>query len=112
MWLVEDVPYPESTWHGLDMRRFAELRRVKGGKKRAAQFFRENMNRKVHRSVIEALLFDQRDYMKRVRGNGGARDDLRSEGIILLSGVYDSKEAKRRKISLDRDEFVAVKAKA
>jgi Restriction endonuclease NaeI len=109
MWLVEDVPYPESTWDGIDMCRFNELRKIKGGKKRAAQFFRENIGRKVHRSIVESLLHDQRDFMKRVRGNGGARDDLEKEGIVVLSGVYDAKEAKRRKISLERDEFVAVR---
>jgi ribosomal protein L11 methylase PrmA len=47
--------------------------------------------------------------MKRVRGNGGARDELAKEGILILSGVYDSKEAKRRKIALAREEFVVVR---
>ena len=92
------------------MVRFGELRRsIKGGKKRAAQFFRENIGRKVHRTIVESLLFDQRDFMKRVRGNGGARDDLRKEGILILSGTYDYKQAKQRKIILERDEFVAVR---
>lgn len=109
LWLVEDVAYPVSTWDGLDMPRFMEIRRIRGGKKRAAQFFRENINRKVHRSIIQALLFDQRDFMKRVRGNGGARDDLRKEKILILSGTYDAKEAKWRDIDLQKDEFVAVR---
>ena len=109
MWLVEDVPYPVSTWDGIDMVRFHALRKIKGGKKRAAQFFRENIGRKVHRSIVQSLLYDQRDFMKRVRGNGGARDDLKKEGILILSGVYDAKQAKRRRISLERDEFVAVR---
>jgi len=109
MWLVQELPYPTSSWDGIDMARFRELRRVRGGTKRAAQFFRENIGRRVHRSVVEALLFDQRDCMKRVRGNGGARDDLRKEGILILSGAYDAKEAAKRGISLAKDEFVSVK---
>ncbi|HMN36687.1 MAG TPA: NaeI family type II restriction endonuclease [Hyphomicrobium sp.] len=109
MWLVQELPYPTSSWDGIDMARFRELRRVRGGTKRAAQFFRENIGRRVHRSVVEALLFDQRDCMKRVRGNGGARDDLRKEGILILSGVYDGKAAATQGISLARDEFVSVK---
>lgn len=109
LWLVEDAEYPLSTWAKIDMARFRELRVIKGGKKRAAQFFRENLGKKVHRSVVESLLHDQRDFMKRVRGNGGARDDLKKEGIAVLSGTYDSKEAKRRRIVLARDEFVAVR---
>ena len=47
--------------------------------------------------------------MKRVRGNGGAREDLKKEKILILSGIYDAKEAKRRGILLERDEFVAVR---
>jgi Restriction endonuclease NaeI len=109
LWLVEDAEYPASTWDGIDMARFRELRLIKGGKKRAAQFFRENLNKKVHRSIVESLLHDQRDYMKRVRGNGGARDDLKKEKILILSGIYDAKEAKQRGILLERDEFVAVR---
>ena len=111
MWLVRDEPYPKSRWDGLDMRRFRELRNIKGGKKRAAQFFRENLSRVVHRSIVQELLNDQRDYMKRVRGNGGARDDLKKEGILILSGIYDAKEARERGYALNRDEFVAIQTK-
>lgn len=109
LWLVEDAPYPASAWAEIDMARFRELRQIKGGKKRAAQFFRENLGKKIDRSIVESLLHDQRDFMKRVRGNGGARDDLKKEKILILSGIYDAKEAKRRGIALKRDEFVAVR---
>ena len=109
LWLVRDLHYPPSRWDGLDMQRFWQLRQINGGKKRAAQFFRENVGRIVHRSVLQALLFDQRDYMKRIRGNGGARDDLIKEGIMVLSGTFDAKEACCRRIGLSKDEFVAVK---
>jgi len=108
MWLVEDVPYPPSRWAGIEMKRFRELRSIKGGKKRAAQFFRENLSRIVHRSIVQALLHDQRDYMKRVRGNGGCRDDLKKDGIELLSGMYDRKRALIQGFSIEKDEFVAV----
>jgi Restriction endonuclease NaeI len=108
LWLVEGEPYPASAWDGVDMARFRELRRVKGGTKRAAQFFRENLNRHVPRTVIQTLLHDQRDYMKRVRGNGGARDLLRKDGILLLSGTYDAKLARKRGFELSADEFLAL----
>lgn len=90
LWLVEGMPFPESHWNGFDMARFRELRKLKGGTKRVAQFFRENLRKRVHRKVIQSLLFDQDDYMKRVRGNGGARDVLRKEKIAVLSGYYDT----------------------
>ena len=109
MWLVDGALLPPGHWKAIDMARFRELRKIKGGKKRAAQFFRENLGKKIHRTVVESLLHDQRDFMKRVRGNGGARDDLVKEGIIVLSGIYDFKQAKRLRIILARDEFVAVR---
>jgi hypothetical protein len=108
LWLVEGEPYPASAWDGVDMARFRELRRLKGGTKRAAQFFRENLNQRIPRTVIQALLYDQRDYMKRVRGNGGARDLLRKDGILLLSGTYDAKLARKRGFDLSADEFLAL----
>lgn len=109
LWLVEGQPYPPSHWAGIDMVRFRELRAIDGGSKRAAQFFRENIGRLVHRSVIEALLYDQSDYMKRLRGNGGARDLLEAESILILSGAYDGAAALEAGYSLERDEFVSVK---
>ncbi len=90
------------------MSRFRQLREIKGGKKRAAQFFRENIGKKVNRKVLQSLLHDQKDYMKRIRGNGGARDELRKERIEILTGVYDSKKAMRRGITLEADEVISL----
>ena len=89
LWLVEGKRLPASRWKDINIERFRELRRVRGGSNRAAQFFRENLNKPVHRLIIQSLLHDQLDYMKRIRGNGGARDILKLEGISLLSGLYD-----------------------
>lgn len=111
-WVVEKEPLPKSRWEGLDMGRFRELRKIKGGAKRAAQFFRENIGWTVHRSVLQALLFDQKDYMKRIRGNGGARDLLKPEGIVPLSGTFDSAKITAMGFGrLGRDYWVAVKDK-
>ncbi|MEZ4409493.1 MAG: NaeI family type II restriction endonuclease [Polyangiales bacterium] len=109
LWIVDGERFPVSRWDGLDMERFRELRKIRGGTRRAATFFRENLGRPVHREIVRALLFDQDDYMKRLRGNGGARDLLRREGIVLLSGAYDA--ARLRALGLPvigRDEVVAV----
>lgn len=89
-WMLEAHSYPKSRWLNIDMERFRYLRGVKFGSKRLAMFLRENTNMPIHRTVIQALLFDQKDYMKRVRGNGGVRDVLRREKIAVLSGAYDS----------------------
>ena len=58
-------------------------------------FLRENLGKKIHRSVVQALLYDQLDYMKRIRGNGGARDILGPEGIAVLTGTYDADLARQ-----------------
>jgi len=112
LWLADGLALPVSRWHGIDMARFRELRKLRGGTSRAAQFFRENLSRVVHRSIIQALLYDQLDYMKRLRGNQGARDILARESILLLSGAYDREKAHQRGVlSLGRDEFVALKVR-
>jgi hypothetical protein len=109
LWIVEGMPFPVSRWAGVDMLRFRELRKVKGGTRRAADFFRENVGRRIHRTIIHALLFDQDDYMKRLRGNGGARDILSLEGILLLSGAYDARRVVDMGLpALARDEMMAV----
>jgi hypothetical protein len=110
LWIVKDVAFPPSRWDGIDMARFRELRRVNPGAARAASFFRENLRRPIHRSIVQSLLFDQEDYMKRLRGNGGARDLLKPDGIALLSGQYDSALITALSLPVTaRDEFVSVK---
>ncbi|GAA0774986.1 hypothetical protein E1180_00730 [Roseibium denhamense] len=107
-WIFKDKPLPESRYEGLDMLRFRELRSLKGGSKRAAEFFRENLKKPVHRSVLQALLFDQKDYMKRVRGNGGARDILLLEKTVILSGYYHAALIEAFDLPrCERDEFVS-----
>lgn len=116
LWLVRDQPYPPSRWHGLDMKRFKELRNsVQSGNKRASQFFLENLDVIIHKSVLEALLYDQEDFMRRMRGDRsrkGARDLLEEKGIILLCGAWSETNllAQRSGIrKLAYDEWVAVK---
>lgn len=95
LWILEGVEYPSGRWDGIDTNRFRELRGINGGTNRVAAFFREHTGLKVHRTVLQALLYDQKDYMKRIRGNGGARDVLAQEGIAILSGVYGAPLARR-----------------
>ena len=92
------------------MDRFRELRSMDPGAVRAATFFQENLNKRVHRSVIQSLLWDQADYMKRLRENGGARDILRPLGIVLLGGRFDSDEASQLGLApIGKDEMMAVR---
>lgn len=110
LWLVRKEPWPADRWRGLDMARFRQLRGVRGGALRAATFFSENLERPTHRSVLHALLFDQNDYMKRLRTNGGARDRLKSAGIDLIWGrrAADLKK-KRPELAMGPEDFIAVR---
>jgi hypothetical protein len=111
LWIVKDHPFAGSRFAGLDMARFRELRKTIGsGNRRAAQFFRENLRRRVHRDVILALLFDQKDPMKRLRANGGAHDTLSREGIAILIGTYLSDRVVAHQLNLpdlSTDDIVA-----
>lgn len=107
-WLVEKEKLPDSRWAGIDMERFRELREMAGGSRRAAAFFRESLDRPVHRSIVQSLLHDQHDYMKRLRANGGARDILESDRIALLSGTFDQAAIVRLGLpDTEADEFIA-----
>lgn len=109
MWLVEGEPYQAGHWQQFDMKRFRELRDLRGGSKRAAAFFSENLGKPVHRSVVLALLHDQLDPMKRLRWNSGAKQILWASNIALLSGKYFGVQAGHLGIAgLKRDQFVAV----
>ena len=109
-WMLHKVSLPQSKFHGLNMGLFRNLREMKGGSARAASFFREHIGRVTHRSVIEALLHDQKDPMKRLRMNGGAGDLLSKEGLHILSGMYDQVELQSLGFEdVLRDEFVCIR---
>lgn len=111
LWIVNGAPFRQSRFIGLDMDRFRELRKTLAGNERVAQFCRENLRRVVHRDVVQALLFDQYDYMKRIRANGGAPDTLRHEKIAILIGTYKKDRLAAAELGfpdLKPDEVVAV----
>lgn len=60
----------------------------KSGAAKVRELFRVVQRRRISRVVV-ATVAKQADYMKRIRGNGGARSQLRPEGIIIL-GQYES----------------------
>lgn len=60
----------------------------RSGQARVNSLLRTVTNRRIGRNTI-ATVAQQDDYMKRVRGNGGARTILAEEGIIVLGGDYE-----------------------
>jgi hypothetical protein len=84
-WILKDFPYPKNFWQFLpDSNRLA-ITRPRGGTERMAALFRLYQRQPIPRTVVEALA-QQKDPMKRLRKNGGARDTFAREGLSLLSG--------------------------
>ncbi len=109
-WLLRDAPYPPNFWLGLEPEHRRAIVSPRGGTDRVAMLFRLYQKRPISRKIIVALA-QQDDPMKRLRKNGGARDQLGLEGIYILSGL----RKKHRKLIADaglppckRDEFMSV----
>jgi hypothetical protein len=108
-WLLENEPYPENFWQQLpaDMRK--EIMDAKSPTKRVAALCRLFQNQPVSRSHILAL-GHQKDGMKRLRKNGGARDALSQEGIAVLWGKNDKALIKELGLpECSNDEFISFK---
>ncbi|WP_022904497.1 NaeI family type II restriction endonuclease [Curtobacterium sp. B8] len=79
------------------------------GTQRTNRLFRAAEGMIVHRNAV-ATVSRQLDHQKRVRYNGGARSALKSEGIIILSGVFYPHLAQSLRVPVpQRDEYVSVR---
>ncbi len=85
--LFENAALPPNILLQLSRSVVDEIMELNSGQKRIDQIFRVAQMRRIGRGVI-ATLGRQDDYMKRVRGNGGSRSRLKSEGILIL-GHYE-----------------------
>jgi hypothetical protein len=87
-WLVFEADYPKNFWKTLSLETVDEIFKADSGAERVRQLFRLVQNRPIPRKVILDTA-QQLDALKRARKNGGARDQLAKEDILLLSGKYD-----------------------
>jgi Restriction endonuclease NaeI len=111
-WLLIDEPYPESFWSKLGVKKTRAIMRGGSGNERIAELFRSAQGIPVHRDIVQAVA-QQKDYMKRLRKNGGARDMLAAESIAILSGKYDGLLIRRLKLpAVGPDEFISFEAVA
>lgn len=87
-WLYRNRSLPENALLRIPPR---DVERVfncsEHGTKRVDMLFRLAQQRIISRTVV-ATVAQQEDYMKRVRGNGGSRESLRREGIVIF-GDYN-----------------------
>ena len=110
-WLFQDRPLFPNVLLQLDKATLDKIfANKKSGVKRINELFRNTLGMKVGRAVI-ATVAQQDDYMKRVRGNGGARTNLQPEGILVL-GQFQSHCAVARALGVAvprRGESVSVR---
>ncbi|MEU6786997.1 NaeI family type II restriction endonuclease [Nonomuraea angiospora] len=105
-WLFDHKPLPENVLLHMPQEDVEAIFRcgtpghrcIRHGSKRVDELFRRAQGRLVSRNVV-ATVAQQEDYMKRIRGNGGARSKLRSEGIVIF-GQYESHGRLARQLGL------------
>lgn len=86
-WLWRHAPMPSNVLLKLPPSTIDYILDSKSGTERVARLFRASEGMLVHRTSV-ATVARQLDHQKRVRGNGGARDPLREEGRLIMSGAY------------------------
>ncbi|MGW4394451.1 NaeI family type II restriction endonuclease [Amycolatopsis nivea] len=82
-WLFRDAPLQENLLLHLNEAEIKQIFASRFGQQRVNALFRVAAGRRVSRNVVATVAM-QADYMKRVRGNGGARTNLKREGIVIL----------------------------
>ncbi|GLW45357.1 hypothetical protein Stsp02_10190 [Streptomyces sp. NBRC 14336] len=109
-WLWRDAELPENVLLHMNPADRAAVFAPSSGQQRVNELFRRAQKRRIGRNVVRTVA-QQKDYMKRVRGNGGARSALRPEGILIM-GDYDSHRAVAERLGLlppREGEFVSVR---
>ncbi|MEU9327876.1 NaeI family type II restriction endonuclease [Streptomyces canus] len=110
LWLWRDAELPENVLLHMHPSDRAAVFAPQSGQQRLNELFRRAQKRRISRNVVRTVA-QQKDYMKRVRGNGGSRSALKPEGILIM-GDYDSHRTVARRLGLPEPgegEFVSVR---
>ncbi|MFI6641563.1 NaeI family type II restriction endonuclease [Streptomyces sp. NPDC050504] len=110
LWLWRDAELPENVLLHLDDADRTAVFAPKAGQARLNELFRRAQGRRIGRNVVRTVA-QQKDYMKRVRGNGGSRSALRPEGILIM-GDYRAHQEIARSLGLPvprEGEFVSAR---
>lgn len=112
-WLFKDAQLKENLLVNLPQDDLSAIfSSTKSGQARLNELFRRSLGRVVTRNVVATVAM-QDDYMKRVRGNGGARTSLKKEGILIL-GDYARHVSIARQLHIAEPgpgEFVSIKVR-
>ncbi len=97
---VRDMPLPPNVLLDLPSDDVEAIFAAKSGQQRVNELFRRAQQRRIGRGVV-ATVAQQSDYMKRVRGNGGARTALQGDGIVIF-GHYRNHSRLAVQLGLDQ----------
>lgn len=109
-WLWHRAALPENVLLHMNPADREAVFAPRSGQQRLNELFRRVQQRRISRNVIRTVA-QQKDYMKRARGNGGSRSALQGEGILIM-GDYDSHRAVAEQLGLPsprEGEFVSVR---
>ena len=109
-WLHARAPLQENVLIRMPDGMWRRSSRAGSGQQRVNELFRRAQRMRVSRTVVATVAM-QDDYMKRVRGGGGARDQLRAEGIVIF-GDYAGDQVLAAALGLPRPgpgEFVSAR---
>ncbi len=109
-WLHHRAPLQENALIRMPERDVTAVFAQPSGQQRVNELFRRAQRMRVSRTVV-ATVARQDDYMKRVRDGGGARDQLRAEGIVIF-GDYAGDQLLAGALGLPRPgpgEFVSAR---
>jgi Restriction endonuclease NaeI len=99
-WLHHRAPLQDNALIRLPERELAAIFALPSGQQRVSELFRRAQRMRVSRTVVATVAM-QDDYMKRVRGGGGARDQLQAEGIVIF-GDYTGDQVLASALGLPR----------
>ena len=110
-WILKDELYPQNIWTGFSSELRKKITSNPPGTRRVDALFRFVQERPISRAHVLAVA-PQKDAMKRLRKNGGARDSLAKDGIALLSGNFDKDLVAKLGLPLcKKDEFISFQPK-
>jgi hypothetical protein len=106
-WLIFEEDYPPNFWKTVRLNTVSHIFEGSSGMERVRRLFRTVLDRPIPRKVIVDAA-QQLDPLKRIRRNGGARDQMMEEGVLILSGNYDRALIAALKLpACSKDEFIS-----
>jgi hypothetical protein len=109
-WLALDFPYTPNFWTLISEDLRGRIMLPRGGTERLSILFENCLETPVSRVLISSIAA-QDDSMKRIRRNGGARDDLAPKGIAILYSETDRSLMHKLGLSFGTREFMSYRPK-